>query len=194
MTYLAVSHRHLKLLAAVVPCLVAVGFSLGGAVARPRTSYDPTLWQGDITVSHDDKTESVTFAFKKSSSGSNPCPYPVPTVTTGEVKICQGDTIQWQVITPPHSGPKNGHLYVYQGDNILDDGTGHSTKTKWFKADEGNYTKGGKTDSNVNPSNYLYSIAVLDDHDGHLYVYDPQIIIGTGDHLKKNSNKHPNTQ
>jgi hypothetical protein len=195
MTHPAVSRRQLKFLAAVVPCLVVVGFFLHEAVAQPRTSYDATTWKGDIAVSHDDSTETVTFNFQKSSSGANPCPYAVPQNgnppnTTGKVNICQGDTIQWQVITPAHPGPKGGHLYVYQGDNILYDG--HGNKTKWLKKDEGNYTDGGQTDPNAK-GNYLYSIAVVDDHDGHVYVYDPQIIIGTGDNLKKYSHKHPNT-
>ena len=114
----------------------------------------------------------------------------MPSDGTGNVEICQGDTIQWQVHTATPPGTKKGHLHIYQGDCILDDGTGHGTKTKWFAADEGAYTKGGTTDSSVpTDTTYLYSIAVVDDHDGHVYAYDPQIVIGTGQRLHKHPQK-----
>lgn len=187
------SKRRFWLLVLTVIALCVLAFpSVHRAQTQPKTkSYIQTTWLVEIDFRHVDPNklkETPTYKFSIVAPASGGCPYPLPTGSSTTLNICQGDIVQFAV----HTNQKKAHLRIFQKDKIFLDANGN--KTERLDGDEVNNAN-GPTDPGIITGTYEYCVAAVDPQENnHLYIHDPQIIIGTGDNLKKYLHKHPNTQ
>lgn len=186
MTHALDSKRRFLLLAVTVIGLCVLAFpSVHRGQTQPKTkAYLPTTWLVNIDFTHAGATlnETPQYTFKMLSPASGGCPYPLPTPPSTDLRICQGDIVQFAVQT----NQKKSHLRIFQKNKIFLDA--NRIKTERLDGDEVHNANGPTDPGMIGP--YEYCVAVVDPQENnHVYIHDPQIIIGTGSNLDKDKDK-----
>src|ERR1700735_2022645 len=153
--------------------MMAMGLAAFGGLFLTSTRAQRTTWTVTITVSGG--TEKPVYGFLSNPPGASHClgTNPKPTPSPENLYICAGDEVLW---TPKSDGTKS-EMAVYHKDLLLNK---NGKKERWFHATEPN-SNGGTPDLNEPKGvEHEYCVAVFDPSNGHLYIHDPKIIIGTG--------------
>jgi hypothetical protein len=145
---------------------VAAAFCiLSGSSAKAQ----PTTWQiAVVATGPGPQPTYVVIPPKGKTCDSTTSTQP----TTGDVYVCQGDTVQWTANT---TTAKND-MYIYDNDAVLVDQS-NASPHGFHKSDNQPVTG---TITNSKTGTHKYWVIVWDPSTGVLYVHDPTIIIGKG--------------
>ena len=112
-----------------------------------------------VTVSFDTITNALTYKFAPASAaGPNP----------GDIKVNNGDKIQWKAVTPGNSN----EIVVFVPD--------HAMNATSYAASDGAATSSGTVSAKA-LTQHKYSVQLFDKQTGNYYPSpDPKIMIGTG--------------
>src|SRR5271154_3814298 len=156
-------------------CAIAV---VAFGILSASNAKAQTTWIVTIDVRKAIETPTYDVSIDSTNNNGDTCSQVNQTQdTTGNVYVCAGDTVLFRTTT----ARQHGEMTVYQPDAVLSNKNG--VPTRWFHAAAA-ASDGGVTDL-INPQvgSHEYIVGVFDP-DGsqkhHLYVVDPQIIIGTG--------------
>jgi len=131
-----------------------------------------TTWT--VTVDVSNGSDTPTYNVNSMPANADNCTSAhTPQQTDGKVFVCPKDIVKFQAKT----AMGNGELALTEPDGILDTG-----QRDYFHAMEGN-TAGGQLWVSATAGGHEYCVAVYDPKirsQFHVYVDDPQIVIGTG--------------
>lgn len=155
---------------------IALAVTLGLFV--PSADASGVTWTVTVNFNVTD-TDHPKYTVTKTMPSGSSCSYSAPSHAY-ILHICTGDTVVWQTVTPSQgaytlrlffpvaifNGPGGGLAKSFDGSNTtLATGTVANSITA------------------SDDDEYSYSIGVLDNVTGKLYVHDPKVIIGTGTRL-----------